>query len=135
MVATDNTISSAPARIVSVTFSPRISQPRNTAITGFTYAYVDTFEIGACWSSQTYAVNAISEPTTTREAKASSESDEKPPRSADLASPRASPAITEVTPPASIWIAVEWNGSEGSGSRGERNEPSAQHGPAKSTAR
>src|SRR5436190_4593885 len=38
IVATDSTITAAPARIVKVTFSPRISHPRNTAITGFTYA-------------------------------------------------------------------------------------------------
>ena len=50
----------------SVTGSDRMSQPRKTATTGFTNAYVDTREIGARSSSQTYAVNATTEPNVTR---------------------------------------------------------------------
>ena len=47
----------APATIVrGSSGSPRMSQPRKTATTGLTYAYVATSEIGATRSSQTYAV-------------------------------------------------------------------------------
>ena len=41
----------APATVIGVTASSRISQPRKIATTGFTYAYVATLEIGAFWSS------------------------------------------------------------------------------------
>ena len=38
-----------PVMMYPSTRSFMISQPRNTAITGFTYAYVDTFVVGACF--------------------------------------------------------------------------------------
>ena len=41
----------APIRVNGVIDSSRISQPSAIATTGFTYAYVETFEIGAFWSS------------------------------------------------------------------------------------
>lgn len=49
-----------------VAVSPSTTMPRMTATTGFTYAYVDTSEIGALPSSQTYEVNPTSEPTRIR---------------------------------------------------------------------
>src|SRR2546425_12612014 len=42
--ATDATTIALPARIYGVMGSCRISHPRKTATTGFTYAYVETFE-------------------------------------------------------------------------------------------
>src|SRR3954471_14782351 len=53
VTATDEMMTAAPTSVVAVTFSDRIDQPRKIATTGFTYAYVVTFEIGAFWSSQT----------------------------------------------------------------------------------
>ncbi len=44
----------APKSVNGVIDSLRISQPRAIATTGFTYAYVETLEIGAFWSSQAY---------------------------------------------------------------------------------
>src|SRR5437868_7067485 len=49
---TDTTTIALPARMNRSTFSCNTSHPRNTATTGFTYAYVDTFEVGTCSSSQ-----------------------------------------------------------------------------------
>src|SRR5690349_21311540 len=69
-MATAPTTTAPPTRIPGVTSSERISQPRNTATTGFTYAYVATSEIGATLSTQTYAVNATTEPNVTRYAHA-----------------------------------------------------------------
>src|SRR5207302_3713566 len=66
IAATDATTTAAPATIVAVMCSERIAQPRKIAMTGFTYAYVATFEIGACWSTHTYAVKATSEPIAIR---------------------------------------------------------------------
>ena len=51
--ATATTMIAPPSRIAGVTDSPSSSAPRRIATTGFTYAYVETFEIGAFWSSQT----------------------------------------------------------------------------------
>ena len=42
----------APNSVSAVIGSSRISQPSAIATTGFTYAYVETFEIGAFCSSQ-----------------------------------------------------------------------------------
>ena len=52
MNATEATITAAPIRVSAVISSESTIQPRNTAITGLTYAYVDTRDTGACWSSQ-----------------------------------------------------------------------------------
>src|SRR5437867_11634943 len=54
--ATDATTIALPARIYGVMGSCRISQPRKTATTGFTYAYVETFEVGTWPRSQMYGV-------------------------------------------------------------------------------
>jgi hypothetical protein len=56
----------APTRIDGVICSDRIAHPRNTAMTGLTYAYVETVESGAWWRSHVYALKARSEPKTTR---------------------------------------------------------------------
>src|SRR5687768_1883547 len=58
MNATEETITAAPPSTKAVSSSDRTNHPRNTAITGFTYAYVATLETGACCKSHTYAVNA-----------------------------------------------------------------------------
>ena len=39
---TELTITAAPASVLIFNSSPPIHQPKNTAITGLTYAYVDT---------------------------------------------------------------------------------------------
>ncbi len=56
----------APRNVVPVISSSSTSQPSTIATTGFTYAYVATFEIGAFCSSHAYAVNATQEPNTIR---------------------------------------------------------------------
>src|SRR3954447_20042254 len=60
--ATDATMIPAPSSVTGVIASPRLSQPNAIATTGLTYAYVETLEIGAFWSSQAYDVKASSEP-------------------------------------------------------------------------
>ena len=52
MKATEATITAAPISVSAVIFSDSTIQPRKTAITGFTYAYVETLDTGACCSSQ-----------------------------------------------------------------------------------
>ena len=64
--ATAATTIAPPARIGTVMASDRISQPRKTATTGLTKAYVATSEMGAAPSTQTYAVKATTEPNVTR---------------------------------------------------------------------
>ena len=54
------------AATASVSCSSRTSAPSRIATSGFTYWCVTTFEIGACRSSQAYAVKPISEPKTAR---------------------------------------------------------------------
>jgi hypothetical protein len=57
----------APATIVVQPMcSFRNTVPSTTATTGLTKAYVATSEIRTFFSSQAYAENAISEPTTTK---------------------------------------------------------------------
>src|SRR5207247_7143974 len=60
--ATDATTIALPARIYGVMGSCRISHPRKTATTGFTYASVETLQVGNWPRSQMSAVNAIQQP-------------------------------------------------------------------------
>src|SRR5687767_7242446 len=66
--ATDATITAVPATTKTVISSERIAQPRKTAITGLTNAYVATVKSATCRSSQLYAVNAAIDPMRTRKA-------------------------------------------------------------------
>src|SRR4029079_9051337 len=61
----------AATRTWPVSTSPTSSAPSSSAMTGFTYAYVETSEIGAWCSNQMYAGKATSDPNTTRRASAS----------------------------------------------------------------
>src|SRR3954454_15660105 len=133
VAATEHTITTAPTSIVAVTFSDRIAHPRKIAMTGFTYAYVATFETGAFCSSHTYAVYATSEPMKIRYANASSESVEKFSGCTSGASPSTSPATSRVRPPPNIWTAVDSSAFGGSGSRRDENEPSAHENAANTT--
>jgi hypothetical protein len=74
MTATETSTAAPATTISTVTFSPRISHPSTTATIGFTYAYVETSEMGADRRSQTYEVNPMKLPTTIRYARARTES-------------------------------------------------------------
>ena len=63
---TDSTTTTLPTKMNRSTRSCRTNHPRNTATTGFTYAYVDTFDVGTCFNNQMYAVYPIHDPHTTR---------------------------------------------------------------------
>jgi hypothetical protein len=54
---TDRTTIALPARMKRSTRSCRTSHPRKTATTGFTYAYVETFDVGTCSRRHTQAVS------------------------------------------------------------------------------
>src|SRR3954470_1276826 len=100
-----------------------MSQPRNTATIGFTYAYVATFAVGTWFSNHTYAVNPISDPATTRYAMALS------PRIVQTTvcwSPRASEMPKLTKPAQSISHPVAENGSTVRSQRRDKIEPSAQ---------
>ena len=56
----------AATRVRAANNSFRNSQPRKTAITGLTYAYVATSDVGAFLSNHTYEANPIHEPTVIR---------------------------------------------------------------------
>jgi hypothetical protein len=56
MIATPTTTIAPAINVWSVMVSSRINQPRNTATTGFTYAYVDTSDVRAFRRSHTYEV-------------------------------------------------------------------------------
>ena len=47
------TISAAASTVIPAMRSPRMAHPRRTAITGFTYAYVDVSDVVAFFRSQT----------------------------------------------------------------------------------
>lgn len=66
MTATETRTAIPAMSICAVIVSSRMSQPSATATIGFTYAYVDTSEIGAARSSHTYAVKPTKLPTTMR---------------------------------------------------------------------
>ena len=54
----------AATSIRGVNDSPATSQPRKTATTGFTYAYVETRDGGQTRSSHMYALRATMDPIT-----------------------------------------------------------------------
>src|SRR5437870_8191120 len=62
MTTTAAIIIPAATIVPIVTASPASDQPRKTATTGLTYAYVETFAAVVTRSNQMYAVNATSEP-------------------------------------------------------------------------
>src|SRR4051812_6302821 len=103
--------------MVPVIVSSSRSQPRKMATTGFTYAYVDTFEIGAFFSSQTYAVYATSEPAVTSQMKPAIDFVEKPPTSTEPNSPATAPTTTITAPEVTICSDVDSMVSRGSGQR------------------
>ncbi len=49
-------------KVCGVSDSPASAHPRNTATTGFTYAYVDAIDNGVTRSNQVYALNATNDP-------------------------------------------------------------------------
>ena len=70
VTTTAPTISAAPASVVGAGRSPRSSAPSATATSGFTYWWVTTCEIGACFRSQAYALKPTTDPMTARYAHA-----------------------------------------------------------------
>src|SRR5580704_12487890 len=120
---TDSTTITLPITMKRSTRSCRTSQPRNTATTGFTYAYVDTFDVGTCSSSQMYAVYPIHEPHTTRYVTAPT------PRAVHATrekSPTASANAKFATPAAVTCHAVLLNTSTPDCQRFASTDPSAQ---------
>src|SRR6185503_2291598 len=73
ITATEAKTAPAATNIRGDMVSPKTAQPRKTATTGFTYAYVATSDGGFTESSHTYAVNATIDPKTARYVIASSE--------------------------------------------------------------
>ena len=105
-----------PATIVDMPIdSFRNSVPRMTATTGLTNAYVATVEMRTFFNSQAYAEKAISEPTSTRYAKAISGFVWNELARTSLTSPAASPAMPRNRAAASICIEADSNGLLGSG--------------------
>jgi len=67
MISATEPSTMAPATTVrTVTGSERKAHPRNTATTGFTYAYVETSDVRAFRSSHTYEANPTNEPNVMR---------------------------------------------------------------------
>src|SRR4051795_7440010 len=112
--ATDATISVAPIMIVAVMLSSSRIHPRKIATTGFTYAYVETFEIGAFLSSHVYALYATSEPAVTSHTKPAIDASEKLPTSTLPNSPAKAPTTIISAPEVSICNDVDSIVSPGS---------------------
>ena len=131
--ATPTTITAPATSWIGVTASCRIKAPRNTATTGLTKAYVAISGRGAWRRTHAKAVKATRLPIAVRYTSAMSESPLTVSGRNEASSPDRTAAMPRTTAPASICIAVVWNGSCGRRARWAENSDPAAHAIGETT--
>src|SRR5215467_8931365 len=106
-MATPVRMIAAAASVRDVIDSPAIAQPRKTATSGLTYAYVDAFAGLTVRSRKMYAVNPTREPNETRYSHPTHDWPVTRASCSCDGSPRATPMAMRPTLPPSIWSPVE----------------------------
>ena len=109
MMMTDPIMIALATAMRAFNTSPANNQPRKTATTGFTYAYVENSDTGALWINQPYATNPTSDPNVMRYSSPHHERIETSPKLNPFNSPVATLTMNSDTEPASICMPVDIN--------------------------
>src|SRR4051812_46934459 len=132
-ITTPATITAMAATVRPVSGSWANPQPRSTATTGFTYAYVATRVGAQLPSSHAYALNATIDPKMLRYATAAIAPASIAAQRSRAPSPETRPAARRTAPATSISIAAPTRTSRGSGAVRAYSDPAAQQNEPTST--